>query len=178
MVALSQRNAVKEGVADKATFVEGDMFAADISEATVLALFLLPDNLRKLIPKFLDLKPGTRIVANSFGIDGWKADETDSAGGDCGSWCTALLYIVPARVAGTWRLPEAELTLEQNFQMLSGTLSSGGTSTPIADGRLRGDQIAFSVGGAHYTGRVKGDTIEGDVKGAATGAWTATRARL
>ena len=177
MVALSQRNAVKEGVADKAMFVEGDMFAADISEATVLALFLLPDNLRKLIPKFLDLKPGTRIVANTFGIDGWKADETDNAGGDCGSWCTSLLFIVPARVAGIWRFGGSELTLEQNFQMLSGALSSGGTNTPIADGRLRGDQIAFSIGEAHYTGRVKGDTIEDDIKGAATGAWAATRAR-
>src|SRR5262249_31901239 len=96
MVQLSKRNAAKEGVADKATFVEGDMYEADISEATVLALFLLTENLNKLAPKFMDLRPGTRIVANGFGIDGWNADETGRADGDCGSWCTAYLYIVPA----------------------------------------------------------------------------------
>jgi hypothetical protein len=85
------------------------------------------------------------------------------------------LYIVPARVAGTWRLPQGELKLEQNFQTFSGTLSSGGAITPIANARLRGDQIRFTVGGADYAGRVNGDTMQGDVKGAATGAWSATR---
>ena len=90
---------------------------------------------------------------------------------------SGLLYIVPAKVAGTWRLPQGELTLEQSFQMLSGTLASGGTSTPIANGRLRGDQIGFTVGGTDYAGRVNGDTMEGEVKGGARGAWTANRAR-
>ena len=84
MVALSQRAAAKEGVSDKATFVEGDMFAADFSKATVLALFLLPDNMRTLRPKFLALKPGTRIVANTFGIDEWEPDARETASGDCG----------------------------------------------------------------------------------------------
>ena len=74
MVEYSQRAAAKEGVADKAKFVQGDMFTADISQATVLALFLLPDNLTKLTQKFVDLKPGTRIVMNTFGIPGWEAD--------------------------------------------------------------------------------------------------------
>src|SRR5262249_23473040 len=130
MVELSKRIAAKEGVADKATFVEGDMYEANFSEATVLALFLLTENLNKLAPKFLALKPGTRIVGNGFGIAGWTADETGKAEGDCGNWCTAYLYIVPAQVAGTWRLQQGELTLKQNYQMLSGTLSSGGNSTP------------------------------------------------
>src|SRR5687768_6480000 len=121
MVELSSRAAEAEGVGDKAKFVQGDMFQADISEATVLALFLLPDNLNKLLPKFLELKPGTRIVANHFGISGWDADETVRTDGECQSWCTALLYIVPAKVGGTWRLPHGELTLEQKFQMVSGT---------------------------------------------------------
>jgi SAM-dependent methyltransferase len=172
MVDLSKRIAAKEGVADKATFVEGDMYEADFSEATVLALFLLTENLNKLAPKFLDLRPGTRIVANGFGIDGWTADETGRADGDCGSWCTAYLYIVPARVAGTWRLPQGELTLEQKFQAFSGRLSSGGTSTPIANGRLRGDQIRFTVGSTNYEGRVTGETIQGS-----DGKWSATRLR-
>jgi len=178
MVELSKRNAAKEGVADKATFVEGDMYEADISTATVMALFLLPENLRRLTPKFLDLKPGSRIVANGFGIDGWEADKTERIEGDCGTWCTALLYIVPAKVAGTWRLPQGELTLDQKFQVVSGTLSSGGTKTPVTHGRLNGDQISFTVGGTAYVGRVKGDTMQGRTKGASNGTWTAARADL
>ena len=174
MVALSRRIARKEGVADKAEFVEGDMYEADISRATVLALFLLPENLNRLASKFLDLRPGTRIVANHFGIDGWDADETGRADGDCGTWCTALLYVVPAKVAGTWRLPQGELTLEQRFQMVSGTLVSRGMRTPIADGRLRGDQITFKVAGTQYSGRVQGDRIHGNARG---NAWTAIRAQ-
>jgi len=172
MVELSRREAAKQGVADKAQFVQDDMFEADISQATVMALFLLPDNLGKLTPKFLDLKPGTRMVLNGFGVPGWDADVTERAEGDCESWCTAMLYIVPAKVAGTWRLPKGELQLEQNFQKLTGTLTSGGTSTPIKDGRMLGDQITFTAGSAKYTGRVNGDTMSG-----AGGAWTAERKR-
>ncbi len=172
MVELSRRIAAKEGVADKARFVQGDMYEADLSQATVLALFLLPENLNRLAPKFLALRPGTRIVANHFGIDGWDPDETGRADGECGSWCTSLLYIVPAWVAGTWRLPQGEIRLEQNFQKLSGTLSSGGTRTPITNGRLRGDQVSFTAAGVNYTGRVTGDAMSG-----ANGAWSATRVR-
>jgi len=176
MVELSRRNAAREGVADKAQFVQGDMYEADISQATVLALFLLTENLNRLAPKFLDLKPGSRIVVNGFEIDDWKFDETGRAEGDCMSWCTAYLYIVPARVEGTWRLPQVgRLKLEQKFQQLTGTLTAGGTSTPITNGRLRGEQIRFTVGGTDYTGRVNGDTMSGDLKGSATGVWTATR---
>jgi len=123
------------------------------------------------------LPPGPRSVANGFGIDGWDADETGRADGDCGSWCTAILYIVPAQVAGTWRLPQGELKLEQSFQMVTGTLTAGGASTAVSNGRLRGDQISFSVGGVHYTGRVAGDSMRGEVNGPAPGAWTASRAR-
>ena len=175
MVELSRRIAAREGVADKATFVQSDMFEADISRATVLALFLLTENLNPLVPKFLDLKPGSRIVVNGFEIDDWKADEIGRADGDCESWCTAYLYIVPARVAGTWLLPRGRLALEQRFQTLTGTLSSDGTSAPITNGRLRGNRISFTVGGANYVGRVNGDTMGGDLKGGATGDWRAIR---
>lgn len=177
LVEYSRRAAEAEGVADRARFVQGDMYEADISRATVMALFLLSENLRRLTPKLLGLTPGTRIVVNTFGIEGWTAEETHKVEGDCDYWCVVLLYIVPARVAGIWRLPQGELKLEQNFQTFSGTLSSGGASTPIADGRLRGDQIRFTVGGAAYAGRVNGDTMQGDVKGATSGAWAATRLR-
>jgi SAM-dependent methyltransferase len=94
MVALARRNAAQEGVADKALFMQGDMYEADISQASVLALFLLPANLQKLAPKFQALRPGTRIVTNGFPIGGWEAVETGDAEGDCGAWCRAYLYIV------------------------------------------------------------------------------------
>lgn len=97
MVALARENAKKAGVADKARFVQGDMFEADISKATVLPLFLLPDNLRKLVPKFEGLPAGTRIVTNGYEIPGWKATDKGRAEGDCGSWCTAYLYVLPAQ---------------------------------------------------------------------------------
>jgi len=177
MVELSKRTAAKEGVSDKASFVQGDMFEADFSQADVLALFLLPDNMMKLKSKFLDLKPGARIVGNTFGFQDWSPDEQETITTDCSSWCTALLWIVPAKVEGTWRSPQGELTLKQQYQMLTGTLNAGGRSGPIAGGRLRGDQISFTVAGAEYTGRVNGDAIEGTVKSAnGSGTWKATRA--
>jgi len=177
MVALSRRTAQKEGVAERAQFVQGDMFTADISKATVLALFLLPDNLTRLAPKFLAMKPGSRIVANGFAVPGWEPDDTQKSGGDCGSWCTAHLYIVPANAAGAWRLPNGVLTLEQNFQMLSGSLTSGKNSMPIENGRLHGDEITFTVAGSRYTGRVRGDAMSGQVSGNGAGAWKASRVR-
>ncbi len=178
MVELSRRNAAKEGVADKATFSQGDMFEADISQANVMALFLLPDNMRRLTPKFLAMKPGSRIVANAFGIDGWEPDRTERAEGDCGSWCTALLFIVPAKVAGTWKLPQGELALEQRFQMISGTLNSGGNKVPITNGRMNGEEITFTAGNVTYVGQVKGNTMQGRTKGSASGPWTASRSDL
>jgi len=175
MVALSKRLAAEAGVPDKAQFVQGDMYEADISQATVMALFLLPENLRRLTPKFLALKPGSRIVANGFGIDGWEADETGRSTGECGSWCTAFLYIVPAQVAGTWRLPQGELTLEQKFQALSGTLKNGTAVSTITKARIRGDQISFTAGDTTYSGRISGDVMEGRSSGMRAGAWKATR---
>jgi 2-polyprenyl-3-methyl-5-hydroxy-6-metoxy-1,4-benzoquinol methylase len=176
MVELSKRNAAKEGVSDKATFAKADLFESDFSQATVITMFLLPDINIKLRPKILDLKPGTRIVSNTFTMGEWTADETATVNEDCQSYCTALLWIVPAKVAGTWQLPQGTLTLKQTFQMISGTIRSGNVSTPITNGRLRGDQISFTAGGAQYTGTVNGNVIEGNVKGGADSKWRATRA--
>jgi Methyltransferase domain len=176
MVELSKRNAAKEGVGDKATFAKADLFESDLSQATVITLFLLPDINIKLRPKILDLKPGTRIVSNTFTMGEWTADETATVNGDCQSYCTALLWIVPAKVAGTWQLPQGQLVLKQTFQMISGTIRSGNVSTPITNGKLRGDQISFTAGGAQYTGRVNGNVIEGNVKGGTDSNWRATRA--
>jgi SAM-dependent methyltransferase len=178
MVELSKRMAAKDGVSDKATFVQGDMFEADFSKATVLALFLLPSNMDRLRAKFLDLAPGTRIVANTFGITGWTADEEQTITDGCQSWCRSLLWIVPAKVEGTWLLPQGQLMLKQDFQMISGTFSTGGTVTEIANGRLRGDRLTFTVRDAEYTGSVNGNAMGGSVKaGERSEQWSATRAR-
>ena len=175
LVELSRALAQKEGVADKATFVQGDMFSYDISKATVMALFLLPEHFTKLKPKFLALRPGTRIVINTFRIPDWEPDETTKAEGDCNHWCTVILYIVPAKVAGTWRLDKGDLTLVQDIQKLTGTLSIGGKRIPISNARLRGDNITFTAGGARYTGRVDGNSMSGEVTGGPAGKWSATR---
>ena len=96
LVEIARRNASEAGVAGRASFVQGDMYAADLSRATVLALFLMQENLEKLAPRFAALPPGTRIVNNGYEIPGWEKAGTSTAG-DCGAWCTAYLYVVPAR---------------------------------------------------------------------------------
>ena len=176
MVELSQRNAAKEGVSDKATFMKADLFESDFSQATVITMFLLPEINLKLRPKILDMKPGTRVVSNSFTMGEWVDDQTATIGNGCASWCTAHLWIVPAKVEGTWRLAQGELTLKQEFQMISGTLKSGGNTTQITAGRLRGNEISFTAGGMQYSGRVDGNTMGGTAKSrASTSKWNATR---
>jgi precorrin-6B methylase 2 len=174
MVELSKRNAAKEGVSDRANFVKADLFESDFSQATVITMFLLPGINIQLRPKILDLKPGTRIVSNSFTMGEWAADEEGTVKNGCASYCTALLWIVPAKVEGTWQLPQGELALQQTFQMVSGTLRSGNVSTPITNGRLNGDQISFTAGGNQYSGYVNGDVMEGNV--GSGGSWKASRA--
>jgi SAM-dependent methyltransferase len=178
MVELSRENAKKAGVADRATFIEGDMYEADISKATALVLFLLPVNLEKLTPKFLDLKPGTRIVDNTFAIPGWEPDYTEKLETDCQTWCSALLWIVPAKVHGNWRLTDGEVTFDQKFQVVTGSVKTASGAAEIENGRLRGEEITFTAGGDQYTGRVTGDTIQGRVKGSGgERAWSATRGK-
>ena len=175
MVELSKRNAAKEGVSDRATFVKADLFESDFSQAQVITMFLLPSINLKLRPKILDLKPGTRIVSNSFDMEDWQPDQTENVAG-CNNWCTAHLWIVPAKVEGTWKLPQGELAVKQTFQMITGTLKAGGRETAVK-GRLNGDQISFKAGNAQYTGRVSGDAIKGTVKsGSGASQWSAARA--
>ena len=169
MVELSRRNATAAKVTDKATFEKADLFETDLSKAQVITMFLLPSINMKLRPKILDLRPGTRIVTNSFTMEDWQADQSETVTEDCSNWCTAHLWIVPAKVEGTWQMPQGNLALKQQFQMISGTLGS----TAITEGRLRGDQIEFTVGGTKYTGRVDGQTIRGT--GDDGKPWTATK---
>ncbi len=179
LVALSKRNAVREGVADKARFIEADIFKSDFTQATVLTMFLLPELNLQLRPAILDLKPGTRIVSNYFDMGEWRADESVAVGRDEGCdtvYCQAYLWIVPAKIAGIWKLPQGELVLRQEFQMVSGELGSGGEHLAVADGRLLGNRIDFRIGNTHYTGRVIGNTMEGTFQsGGSTAAWNAKR---
>ena len=178
MVALSKRNAEKEGVSGKAQFRQADLFKTDFSDATVLTMFLLPDINIKLRPKILDMKPGTRVVSNSFTMEDWQADASAQVPKEdgCESYCTAYLWIVPAKVEGHWRFGDAELSLTQKYQMVSGRLTKGDRLTPVTGGRLSGDEIRFNVGSAVYSGRVNGDVIEGTVRsGGRTEKWQARR---
>ena len=156
MVELSQKNAAAAGVADRATFVKADLFETDFSKADVITMFLLPSINMKLRPKILDMKPGTRIASNTFTMEDWQADETATVTDGCSSsWCTALFWVVPAKVAGTWNTPNGALTLTQNFQMLSGTLGN-----QAIQGRLHGNEITFTAGNTKYAGTVDGNTIK------------------
>ena len=130
-------------------------------------MFLLPSINEKLRPKILDLKPGTRIVSNTFTMGDWRADDTATVGDGCTNWCTALLWIVPAKVGGAWQLGNQTLNLTQTFQMVSGTLDSA----EVSGGRLVGNAITFTVNGARYSGTVEGKTM----KGSTPNAWSAAR---
>jgi SAM-dependent methyltransferase len=176
MVELSKQAAAAAGVSAKATFEKADLFESDFSKATVITMFLLPDINLKLRPKILDLKPGTRIVSNSFTMGEWTADDTVTVSDDCTTYCTAYLWIVPAKVAGTWQSAQGELTLGQEFQIVTGSLKNGAASTPIDGGKLVADQVSFAVGAAQYKGRVNGSTIDGTVAtNGKTEKWSATR---
>ncbi|MBM3353636.1 MAG: class I SAM-dependent methyltransferase [Betaproteobacteria bacterium] len=162
LVALSKRNAQKEGVSGRATFVNADLFETDISQATVITMFLLPELNIKLRPRILALKPGTRIVSNSFTMGDWKEDERATLTQETGcntSWCTALFWIVPARVEGTHKLPQGEVTFKQHYQELAGSLASGGTTYAL-EGKVRGEEVSFTSGGREYRGRMNGRRFE------------------
>jgi precorrin-6B methylase 2 len=175
LVELSRRTAATERVDDRATFVQADLFESDFSQATVLTMFLLSDIMVKLRPAILAMKPGTRVVANTFGMEEWAPDETQTLN-PCVTWCTAHLWIVPAKVEGTWRMPQGDLTLMQTFQDLSGTMMAGGTAAPVLFGRVRGEAITFTAGGAEYNGRLVNGRLEGTVtRGGRTESWSAGR---
>ena len=175
MVEYARKNARAAGVDGKATFVQGDMYLADISKATVMALFLLPENLDRLKDNLLALKPGSRIVLNTYAITGWEPDEQYHVEGDCKSWCEVLLHYVPAQVAGVWRVGSGELRLTQAFQVVTGQYSAGATTTEV-QGRLKGTKITMKIGDVAYTGTVDGDRIEG-TSGPQRRPWRATRTR-
>ena len=156
MVELSQRDAKTAGVSAKATFRKADLFETDFSKANVVTLFLLPSINMQLRPKILDMRPGTRIVSNTFTMEDWEADQQETVP-NCTSWCTAYLWIVPAKVEGVWTFPQGPLQVTQKFQKFTGMLGSA----PVTNGKLDGSQISFTSGGNSFAGTVNGNTIEG-----------------
>jgi len=182
MVALSNREAQRQGVADKVKFVKADIFETDFSQATIITMYLLPDLNLKLRPKILGQKPGTRVVSHHFNMGEWQPDETANIDNRL-----AHLWIVPAKVGGTWSLriegsaQERPLSLKQSFQMLTGQLNGANATSVLSEARLRGDRISFSVteGAARrdFSGRVQGNAMEGTVRstGSPDMRWSASR---
>lgn len=177
MVELSRREALRAGVADRARFTQGDMYEADVSDADVLALFLLPENLRELSPTFLALPPGTRIVSNTFAIPGWVPESTVHRDDGCTSWCTVLLYLVPARVDGEWEGPGYTVRFAQQAQEVGGELVGADGTVRLQDVRLRGAALTFTADGVVYEGAVNGAAITGTRRAAsgASAAWEMRR---
>jgi len=173
MVELAKRNAEKEGVSDKATFMQGDIFQTDFSKANVLTLYLLPSLNVKLRPTILNMRPGTRVVSHAFTMDDWQPDQTDSADGR-----TAYMWIVPAKVGGNWKIDVTgsgarsyDATFLQQYQNIGGSAKAGDRNVQFANGKLRGETINFTIADdantkRDFTGRVNGNKIEGTVKGA------------
>lgn len=162
MVALSKENAEKAGVASRAQFEKADLFQTDLAKATVITMFLLPEINRKLRPTILKLKPGTRVVSNTFTMGDWQPDETYivTPGEGCqSSWCSVLFWIVPAQVAGSYKTAAGEVKLNQDFQMLTGVLRAGGRTVPI-EGKVRGEEITLTTGAKTLRGRKKGNSLE------------------
>ena len=175
MAKLAERAAAREGVSDRAKFINGDIFQTDFSKATVITLYLLPQLNLRLRPTILKMKPGTRVVSHAFSMDDWQPDQTENVEGR-----TAYLWIVPAQVEGTWRWSTAEgqkeneLTLRQQFQNVEGlSRLANGKMGQVRNLKLQGDQLSFSIveitsysGSTQrdYTGRVSGDTIQGTVR--------------
>jgi len=199
LVKLSNGEAKKRGVADRAAFYVQDVFKADISKATVVTLYLLPGMMINLRPKILkELKPGTRVVSHDYHFDDWTADdqftwdvpEKEKINGV--PRATVYLWIIPAQVAGRWQLnlatPAAEkleLTLKQQYQNINGVVTGAGMKEQkLTQSRLAGNDITFaypSAGDRHlFKGRISGDSMEGTLQlaaGKGTAKWTATRVK-
>jgi SAM-dependent methyltransferase len=162
LVQVSRRQAEERGLSGRATFIEADLFDVDLTRATVVTMFLLPDLNLKLRPSLLSLEPGTRIVSNTWDMGDWIADETVQLD-PCPGFCTALLWIVPAQIEGDWTDSETAFTLRQEFQEISGTATRNGQELAILDGRLSGRLLEFHTERSRYQGEVSGNTIRGTV---------------
>jgi precorrin-6B methylase 2 len=180
LVGLASRLAAEAGVADKVTFREQDLYKTSITDASVVTLYLPPSVNLRLRPRLLnELKPGARIVSQSYNMGGWRADVQMDVRG-----IEIYLWIVPARAAGRWNVTSAgrefSLAIEQQFQEIKGNATVGGQTMPLRNATLRGDRVEFALdfGGKEperFRGRITDDVIESDPADKAA-PWHATRA--
>ncbi|HKI87496.1 MAG TPA: methyltransferase domain-containing protein [Draconibacterium sp.] len=176
MVEYARRNAKKEGVADKTDFINADIFEYDFSKATVVTMFLLPELNIRLRPKILEMKPGTRIITNTFSMQDWHYDEMKEIDDESISWNTAYLWIVPAKVEGTWKCNEGELSLSQEFQEVSGEINKNGKAFKVSSGKLRGDEFRFICNGVNYKCQVNKNSMKGmSEKNGKVSSWEAVK---
>lgn len=187
-IADARANAEMAGVSDLVEFVEADLFETDLSEATVVTLYLLNSLNRKLRPKLLEeLEPGTPVVSHAFDMGEWTPDITRSVEGKM-----VYMWVVPARLDGRWELSmrgdngEQQfyvLDLEQDFQHLSGIADTSREGPiEVRDGRLAGKHVSFTLSGPDNTprrfdGEVNGNSMSGTVEDGAgrTLSWRAER---
>lgn len=162
MVELARRNAASEHAGPNARFMRGDIFKTNFNRATVLTMYLLPELNLKLRPTILKMRPGTRVVSHSFDMGDWTPDQAVTRRGEtCDHHrCEVYFWVVPARVNGTWNTGVGRLSLTQKFQTFTGTLTNGGETLKIEDGRLRGAEMTFTAGSRTYSGTVKGKRID------------------
>jgi SAM-dependent methyltransferase len=161
LIRQANANATRDGVGTKVVFRQQDLFVTALNDATVLTLYLLPEINLQLRPKILaQMRPGTRVVSNSFDMGDWRPDRTEKVGST-----TIYMWTVPAQVAGRYSFQleggQGTLTLEQRYQDLSGSANLGEGERPIGEARLQGADIQFQVDGRTYRGRVSGNLIEG-----------------
>ena len=187
MVELSVRRAAEEGVAERAVFVNTDLFEFDLSSGTVISMYLLPELNLRLRPRLLTLKPGTRIISNTFDMDDWDADdqrtvEYNEEENLDNSWnneirsSNAFLWIVPANVEGIWISEEGELRFKQHFQQILGTFSTKTENFEIRAGRVRGNEISFEFDDKIFNGMITGQQISGNMTiDNITRKWTAIK---
>lgn len=172
LVELAQCNVRAEGVEDNVEIREGDIFETDFSDATVLTLYLLSDLNLRLRPTILTMRPGVRVVSNTFKMGDWSPDEFIES--EIGA-TRAYLWIVPARVAGVWRFTEENgehsfrVQFDQHYQELKGAVLGSSRTSSLRDARLRGEHIEFTAavqdGGAlTVKGVVKDDMIEASIE--------------
>ena len=181
LVRQANADAAREGIADRVKFVNADLFKTDISQATVLTMYLLPNTVNLLREKLLrELRPGTRILSHDYPLSGWipekyvQMDLEDKVKISGVTTTLIYLYVVPAKLEGRWSASTASgpmtLDLKQQITRVSGTARLNGKAVPLEDVKLRGERFTFRVGGNNYAGRVEGASIRGD-------GWSAQRAK-
>jgi hypothetical protein len=176
LVEVSKKNAIREGVKDKVDFIKTDLFNYDFSKATVLTLFLLPEINLRLRPRILNMKPGTKVVSTTFTMQNWQHDDFVTIETTASDFTTAYLWIVPAKINGTWKFSGGTLKLTQQFQMFTGEMIKESKTVKITSGRLKGSDITFNAGGTIYTGKVTGNLMKGTFESAGkTTGWAAQK---